>query len=161
MFSKVCSEYCGILDSQYILESQIGSGGFSKVYKAYIEDNIFAAKIFEQYNEEVRKKVEKEIKFNQNILESKTHSHFFINYISSSLNGTFYIDGSKVKACYILYELATKGDLCNYLINNQNGFNEKNCKIMCYKILKALQALHELGICHRDIKSDNILLREI
>ena len=61
MFSKVCLEYCGILDSQYILESQIGSGGFSKVYKAYIEDNIFAAKIFEQYNEEVREEFEREI----------------------------------------------------------------------------------------------------
>ena len=35
MLSKMCQEYCGILDSQYILELQIGFGGFSKVYKAH------------------------------------------------------------------------------------------------------------------------------
>ena len=158
MFSKVCLEYCGILDSQYILESQIGSGGFSKVYKAYIEDNIFAAKIFEQYNEEVREEFEREIKFNQKIIESKTHSHFFINYISSSLNGTLDIDGNKEQKCYIVFELASKGDLLQYIDKNKTGLSEKHCKVISFKILKALQALHEIGICHRDIKAENIFL---
>ena len=155
--SKISSESYGILDDRYIyLELEMGKGKTSKVYKAkdFFSEKNYAVKIFEEYSQEF----ENEVLINKKILNSKKNTNFFIKYISSSLNGTFYIDGSKVKACYILYELATKGDLCNYLINNQNGFNEKNCKIMCYKILKALQALHELGICHRDIKSDNILL---
>jgi serine/threonine protein kinase len=158
MLSKMCSEYCGILNSQYILESQIGSGGFSRVYKAHSENNIFAAKIFEQYNEEIIKEVEREIKFNQTILESQNHRHFFINYISSSLNGTLDIDDNKEQKCYIVFELAPKGNLAQFIESNKTGLNEKHCKIISYKILKALQALHEIGICHRDIKAENIFL---
>ena len=158
MLSKMCSEYCGILDSQYILESQIGNGGFSKVYKAHSLDKILAVKIFEQFNEEIKKEVEKEIKFNQKILESKEKNHFFIKYISSSLNGTLEIVGNKEKKCYIVFELASKVDLSQYIESKKIGLNEINCKVISYKILKALQALHKIGICHRDIKAENIFL---
>ena len=70
------------------------------------------------------------------------------------------VDGFKETKCYILYELAPKGDLFKYIDCYGNGFNEKYSKIISYKILKALQALHKLKICHRDIKADNILLDE-
>ena len=158
MFSNMCSEYCGILDSQYTLECQIGMGGFSKVYKAHSLDKTFAAKVFAKYNEEIKKEAEREIKFNKIILESETHSHFFIKYISSSLDGSLDIYGNKEQKCYIVLELASKGNLTHFLECNKDGLDEKHCKVISYKILKALQALHEIGICHRDIKADNIFL---
>lgn len=159
MFSKVCSEYCGILDSQYILECKIGNGGFSKVYKAHSLDKVFAAKVFEKYNDDIKKEVEREIKFNQKILESENYSHFFIKYISSSLNGSLDINGNKKQKCYIAFELASKDNLAKYIENKKAGLDEKICKVISYKILKALQALHEIGICHRDIKAENIFLQ--
>ena len=158
MLSKMNSEYCGILDSKYILEYKIGSGAFSKVYKAHSSDKIFAVKIFDKYSEAIKEEVEIETKFNQKILESKNHTNFFIKYISSSLNGTLDIDGNNEQKCYMVFELASKGNLAHYIKRNKTGLDEKNCKVISYKILKALQALHEVGICHRDIKAENILL---
>jgi serine/threonine protein kinase len=156
MKSKMTSNCNGILDGQYILEDEIGDGGTANVYKAkdFFSNKYYAVKIFKEYSDTF----EKEILFNQQILQSKNHCHFFIKFISSSLHGTLDKDGFKETKCYILYELASKGDLFNYVFSNETGLNEKNCKIISYKILKALQALHEIGILHRDIKLQNILL---
>ena len=154
--TKKCPDYYGILDGKYILEYEIGDGGTSHVYKAKdsFSNKYYAVKLFIEHSETF----EKEILFNQTILESGNHCNFFIKYISSSLNGTLDINGSKEKKCYILYELASKGNLFQYIFFNKTGLKEKNCKVISFKILKALQALHEIGILHRDIKAQNILL---
>ena len=45
-----------------------------------------------------------------------------------------------------------------YIKVNSKGLQEQNCKVMAYKILLAIQSLHIMGICHLDIKPDNILI---
>ena len=154
MMSKISSDSYGILDERYILESEMGNGGSSTVYKVKdsFSDKYYALKVFKEHS----KIFDREIIFNKRILKSKYNNHF-IKFISSSLKGSLDNDGFKETKPYILYELA-KGDLIKYIKCYGNGFNEKFSKIISYKILKALQALHKLKICHRDIKADNILL---
>ena len=152
----MCSNNVAILEARYILEYEMGHGATSKVYKAKdsLSDKDYAIKIFEKHSEIF----DREVLINKKISESGGQSQFFIKYISSSLNATLDIDGFKESKCYILYELASKGDLLNYITKYGIGLDEKNCKVINYKFLKALQALHEIGISHRDIKADNILL---
>ena len=152
------SKVYGILDKRYSLECEIGDGATSTVYK--VKDSLsgkyYAVKIFKKHLEIFNR----EILFNKKIVKSTDNNHYFIKYISSSLKGTLDIDGFKETKPYILYELASKGDLYKYITCYGNGFNEKYSKIISYKVLKALKTLHKLKICHRDIKADNILLTE-
>jgi serine/threonine protein kinase len=87
----------------------------------------------------------------------KSKKPFFVKYISSSRG---YLDTSETHELkkYLIFEFYPKGDLFEYIKVNSKGLKEQNCKVMAYKILLAIQALHKMGICHLDIKPDNILL---
>ena len=146
------SNFYGVLDSQYILEHMMGDGISSKVYKAQDSSGKeYAIKVFEKYTSSI----EKEILFNKIITSS--NSPFFIKYISSS-SGFLDTDEFEKNKHYIIFELAQKGELFDYITCNKTGFQETNCKLIMYKILLAIQTLHKIGICHRDIKAQNILL---
>ena len=60
---------------------------------------------------------------------------------------------------YIVYEYAPNGALFDYfLLPNESSLEEKYAKILFKKILLGFQAMHNIKICHRDIKLENILL---
>ncbi|KAJ1662274.1 Suppressor of Sensor Kinase (SLN1) [Coemansia sp. RSA 1813] len=60
---------------------------------------------------------------------------------------------------YLFMELCTKGSLAQ-LIKDQGRLDEETVQLYVTQMLRGLQYLHEAGICHRDIKSDNTLLDE-
>ena len=148
MVSKIYSEnYNEEFDSKYIIESELENNSYSIVYR--VRDSFseikFVVKVFKKYSELIQK--EKEI----NDILLKSESPFFIKYIPQ----LSYFFLSKY---YISFELASKENLSKYLTTIKEGFDETNCKILLYKILKALQALHKIGFCHGDIKAQNIFL---
>lgn len=61
---------------------------------------------------------------------------------------------------YLVLEYASKGELFDYIYCSQNGLKERYAKLIFYKILKGVKALHDAGICHRDLKMQNILVDE-
>ena len=149
------SDYFGVLNCQYILIQEIGDGVSSKVYKSFDyfseKKEDYAIKVFVDASSSMKK----EILFNKTI--AKSQKPFFVKYISSS-SGYLVTDKTNELKNYIVFEYASKGDLFDYINCGSKGFQEQNCKVMIYKIILSIQALHKIGICHRDIKPQNILL---
>ncbi len=141
----------GLLNGNLIIMDILGKGGYSTVYKVKDKNTNkeFAAKIIEKY-------CKNEIKINEILL--KTQNSHFVKYISNEQGEIRLKDGS-YDDCkrYLLFELASKQNLDDY-ISYMNGFSELHCKIIFKEILDAIYVMHKEGICHRDIKAENILL---
>jgi serine/threonine protein kinase len=145
----------GIVDNRYILLKELGSGYSSTVYKARdsTDNKEYALKLLNHYDE----KIENEIKINKIIKDSETN--LFTKYITSSVG--YYDKGeSKELRHYIILELASKGTVLDYIKKDDEGLEEKLCKLFFAKILIIIQTLHQMGICHRDLKLENFLFDE-
>lgn len=93
------------------------------------------------------KSVEREIK----VLQELDHPHII------KVQETFEIRNKNEEYYVIIMEYCQNGDLLAFTINN--GFqNEKEKKKIIIKFLEAIKYLHNKGISHGDIKSENILL---
>src|SRR5882757_5557935 len=58
---------------------------------------------------------------------------------------------------YIIMEYVPGGDLGS-LIHRRGHLPESDVKVMASQLLSALKYLHGMGITHRDVKPDNILI---
>ena len=152
----------GILDGRYILMKNLGEGYSSQVYKVKysLTNKIYAAKVFNKYTQSIEKEIEHNKIISQNI---NTQFPNFIKYITSSVgpfelkNDSQISDTPETKA-YIIFELGTKGELLNYLTCTKENLDERFVKVIFIKIVKAVRYLHLIGLCHRDLKTDNIVL---
>ena len=153
-----CSNEYGILNNRYVLEKELGSGISSTVYKVkdlWNNNKEYALKLFNENEKELQNEIENEIELNKKI--SEANSPFFIKYITSSVGYLIKGETKELKR-YIIFELGSKGCLIKYITCNKQGLDEKNCKLIFAKILLMVKTLHKLGICHRDLKLENILL---
>ena len=57
---------------------------------------------------------------------------------------------------YLILDFYSKGDLYKYV--KIRRFTEKHAKFIFRKILNGVRALHAAGVCHRNLKLENILL---
>ena len=126
-------------DNEYILndEQLLGNGISGDVYRCLDSKTgkEYAIKIFKKnYNNS------HEIKMNKRIKEIGNPS--LAKYIDSSND-------------FIVFDFYEKGDLMKYF---KLVKKDKLMKFIIFKILKSVQILHKHGICHRDLKPDNIFL---
>ena len=146
-----------VLDNKYIIKKEKGSGKTCKVY--LVEDKetkkYYAAKILIHHCSFFDNEVEM-----LNELKSRNKDKK-IPYIVNLINNgdAEIIQGKSLwKKQYILLEYAEKGDLCKYIETPQKGLKENHAKFIFYQILKGVKFIHDNEICHRDIKTQNILL---
>ena len=144
----------GLLDNRYILLKEVESSFISTIYIASdsLTNQIRLVKIFHKKYASFVKEME---------LNKKIHTPenpFFIKYINSSSGPLINDDIEENNVSYIILEFASKGNLLKYVNLKEKGFDERICKIIIAKILKAIQFLHERGICYRNLQLKNIFL---
>ena len=141
--------------NKYKFEKKVGKGSFGEILKYFIPENkryvavkkIKKSNMFEDKNYFDR--WEKDICF---LL--KNYPCPYIVDIYDIFEDNDYI--------YIIQEFADKGNLKQYIEMNKE--NDKISKDEKYQIIRdiarAIEFLHSLGIVHRDLKCENILLSE-
>ena len=141
----------GLIDDKYTIKKELGVGAYSIVYhvKELTNENEYAAKVIIggfKYDE---------VKVSQAL--SSTNSPYIIKFKEFS-QGDIKVKNNVDFRSYILYELCPKGSLEKYLSFGLGGFDENQSKYIFSDILKGIQLCHKKGICHRDIKAENIFL---
>ena len=142
------------IDNKYIILEEKGEGASSKVFlvKDSNSEEKYAAKVLKETSNLFDREIE--------ILNSlkPINNPYIINLIKYNNGLIVRKDKPIEKKQYLILENAEKGELLNYISYTRKGFEEKHSKIIFQKILKGVQAFHNAGICHRDLKLDNILL---
>ena len=142
------------IDNRYEIIEQKGHGATANVYtvKELNNQTIYAAKVLKKHSNLFDKEV--------NILNALRTENCpnIVNLIGSGEGIINRKNREPTKNQYLVLEYASKGELFNYIYCPQSGLNERYSKVIFAKILKGVQACHKKGICHRDLKMQNILV---
>ena len=150
MLSNI-NENTKILDDKYIILEKKGHGATANVYKIKDKNtnNIYAAKVLKNNCEFFEKETQ---------MLKLIKSPYIVNLIDCG-NGKI-LKNNKLSEDkqYIVLDYAEKGELFDYISLPKKGLGEKYGKVVFTKILKGVLSCHKAGICHRDLKMENILL---
>jgi len=157
------------LGDNYSVIERLGSGGQAVVYlvREIYSGIEYVAKLIKKEDEEDEDEDENEnededtfnleIKLNQKISTINPPNLYILRYFK---HGTTNFNRKGIcyeNVPYLILEYAPKGDLYKY-IDITGGFGEKYGKLLFQKILLGIQACHNIGVFHLDLKVENILL---
>ena len=135
---------------QYQIKGKIGEGMFGKVKLGIhlITKEKVAIKIFDKGK--IKKEKEQEY-IEREISILKKLNHYNIIKLYNIIHNDNFI--------FLIQEYVPNGELLHFLENGENiNLSEKDiCKIY-QQIISGIEYLHEVGIAHRDLKLENILL---
>ena len=60
---------------------------------------------------------------------------------------------------WIILEMMEAGTLTKIITDRKGAYSEHFCKYALYCVAQGLKALHDKNIVHRDVKSDNVLVK--
>ena len=148
---SISNENQKILDNKYIILEKKGHGATANVYKIQDKNSnkIYAAKILNNHSDYFEKEIQ---------MLKLLKSPYIVNLIDFGNGKILKNDLFSENKQYIIIDYAEKGELFNYIFLPKKGFGEKYGKVIFTKILKGVSSCHKVGICHRDLKLENILL---
>ena len=138
----------------------IGKGAYGKVYKAIHKSTlkIFAIKIVDYTKDGLNNK--KKICFNYNSIKEETYLMRLVQNNDYLLKyyGSYY--SSKSNTIWLILEYCSCGSLVDLMFALDRRYEEYEIASFIEMVLKGLIYLHDLKIIHRDIKAQNIFLKE-
>lgn len=137
-----------VLDSRYELMERIGKGGQGAVFRAYdrrLEETIAIKILFlnPEIAEELLETFLREVRLSRKV----AHKNVVRVHDVGQSGGIHYITMEFIKGT----------DLNHYIYNNW-GISHADLLKIFIQVAHALQAAHQIGIVHRDIKPQNILV---
>ena len=143
-----------ILANRYTIISELGSGLSSKVFKV-LDEKTGETKVAKIYEDNASSTFLKENQIFKMLEELNLSTN--IKFYEAEFDDLI-IDGNTSKKMYIIQEYGSKGCLFDALINTKTGFTEDVCKYILLNLLNCVDALHKNGICHRDLKTENVVM---
>ncbi|KAI9481878.1 ovarian-specific serine/threonine-protein kinase Lok, partial [Coemansia mojavensis] len=147
------SEPC-LFKQNYFLDKKLGSGAFAEVRIAInrVTGERFAAKIINRNRItqiEKRKKLDENFRIETSILSRVRHPAIV------QVHGVF----RETDYLYLVLDLASDGELFDEIVSRQY-LSEDDSRRVLLQLLLSIRHLHRMGIVHRDIKLENILLAD-
>ncbi|XP_065831216.1 serine/threonine-protein kinase ULK1-like isoform X2 [Oscarella lobularis] len=136
-------------DFQYEVKDLLGHGAFALVYKGRKRDDpsflVAVKKITIKHPSVSRTSIA--LQKEMDILKRVNHSNVVRLY-----------DHKKTEnILFLVLEYCNGGDLAEYL-HVKKTLSEETIRLFLRQIARAMKAIHELGVIHRDLKPQNILL---
>ncbi|AYP74084.1 putative serine/threonine protein kinase [Fowlpox virus] len=147
---------------RWVLEKQIGCGGFGLVYDVYPEHNDntnvkYIAKLEHKDSGGLFCEINFYIRVMRNSFADKWKKDHFINHLGIP---KYYGSGISIQngVEYRFLIIEKLGSDIDRLLIDKKKFNMKGIKTLATNILTILEFIHDNGYSHGDIKSGNLLL---
>ncbi len=158
-----------VLKERYYVGRILGSGGFGITYLAYDDKTKKVRAIKEFFPREWVKRVDDHmrVKFQDSDKAEMYHRGLEVFVNEARVLGTMSTDPVIVNVsdffrenntAYIVMEYLQGMTLAEYMSKKGRLFEEKQALAILKKIANPLHELHELGMLHRDISPDNVML---
>jgi serine/threonine protein kinase len=143
---------------KYTLIRTLGSGANSKVKLALDKttNRYFAVKILKKGNPNLDSKFLELVMTEVHTMSQLSHPNI-VNLIEYGKDGVVEKqNGVKEPVIYIVLELATGGELFDYVATT-GRFSEPIARFYFHQLMNGLEYVHNKGIAHRDLKPENVL----
>jgi serine/threonine protein kinase len=148
--------YIGVLNNIYYLLKKIAEGGTSYVYIGYHKDDLkklLAIKVNKDDTQD-------NFFYNERVMLGNFNSPYIVKMIDSGEGFMRKVGGTQTFCKYIVLEYLKHGELFDYLMITPKGFGEKLGRIIFLILLDAVEATHNEGIVHRDLKTENFMISD-
>ena len=144
---------------RWFLGDTLGKGGYSWVKKGYDRKNgrVVALKFISKPKDGWTASQSKQIQNHIEAMRQINHKHV-LKVLAYNLNAKYpQKDGSIIPSVLLVSEYLSGGELFD-LLYYTSALSEKIARTYFKQLMEGMDACHKAGICHRDIKSQNLLL---